>query len=172
MPAKKKTLKKKTTANSKKLAELEKKNEELELSLNQLNEKYIKLLAEFDNYQRRTIQEKDKQRKFQSMDIIKDLLPVFDDIGRTIDSDDFKSEKKYLDPINMINSKIENTLKKHSISCFHSKGEAFDPMLHEALLDQESDLDKGIIINEYEAGYKYHDKIIRHAKVVVSKGKN
>ena len=105
MPAKKKTVKKKTTANNKKLAELEKKNEELELSLNQLNEKYIKLLAEFDNYQRRTIEEKDKQRKFQSMDIIKDLLPVFDDIGRTIDSDDFKSEKKYLDPIYMINSK-------------------------------------------------------------------
>ena len=63
-------------------------------------------------------------------------------------------------------------LEKYSIIKIKSLGENFDPTLHEALLEQKSDvIEEGKIIEEYESGYKYHDRIIRHAKVVVSKGK-
>ena len=73
----------------------------------------------------------------------------------------------------MIESKIEKILERHSIRSFKSLDSDFDPNLHEALLEQSSDsFKKGKIMEEYEKGYKYHDKIIRHAKVVVSKGKS
>ena len=78
-----------------------------------------------------------------------------------------------LDAIQMIKSKIESVLSKHSIKSFKSLDTNFDPNLHEALLEQNSDsFKKGKIMEEYEKGYKYHDKVIRHAKVVVSKGKS
>ena len=70
----------------------------------------------------------------------------------------------------MINSKIENILSKYSITKINSLDKEFNPSYHEALLQQESDQKEGTIIEEYEKGYQYHDKIIRHAKVVVSKG--
>ena len=72
----------------------------------------------------------------------------------------------------LISSKIESILKKYSIIKITSINKEFDPKLHEALLEQNSNkFKKGRIIEEYESGYSYHDKIIRHAKVIVSKGK-
>jgi len=71
----------------------------------------------------------------------------------------------------MINSKIGSILSKYRISKIDSLDKEFNPSHHEALLQQESDKEVGIIIEEYEKGYLYDDKIIRHAKVVVSKGK-
>ena len=72
----------------------------------------------------------------------------------------------------MIDSKIHNILTKYSIKKIDSIDEEFNPSFHEALLQKESNKKDGKIIEEYEKGYLYHDKIIRHAKVVVSKGKN
>ena len=172
MSEKKKKKSKKMSADQKKIVGLEQKVEEMNINLDNQNEKFIKLLAEFDNFQRRTITEKEAQKKFQSLDIVKDLLPAIDDLDRTVKSDEFISNKNFLDPIVMIKSKIENTLKKHSVESFDSFDKKFDPSLHEALLEQESDIvKKGLILEEFEKGYKYYDKVIRHAKVVVSKGK-
>ena len=142
-------------------------NKEIEL----LKDKNIKLLAEFDNFQRRSFDEKEASRKYQGLDIVKDLLPAFDDINRALEYEDADNESIFK-ATQLIHSKIEKILEKYSIIKIKSLEEDFDPTLHEALLEQESDsVEKGKIIEEYESGYKYHDKIIRHAKVVVSKGK-
>ena len=89
--------------------------------------------------------------------------------------DDFNKEENnesILEAISMIDSKIQNILSKYSIKKIDSIDEEFNPSFHEALLQKESNKKEGKIIEEYEKGYLYHDKIIRHAKVVVSKGKN
>ena len=144
---------------------------ELKAELDILKDKNIKLLAEFDNFQRRTLIEKDKLRKYDGYSFVKDMLPVFDDIDRTIGHKDEINSESILEAIGMINSKIENILSKFSISKINSMDKEFDPNYHEALLQQESEIEEGKIVEEYEKGYLYHDKIIRHAKVVVSKGK-
>ena len=145
--------------------------EELKGELDSLKDKNMKLLAEFDNFQKRTLIEKDKLRKYDGYNFVKDILPVFDDIDRTLEHKDGVDSKSMLEAITMINSKIENILSKYSIAKINSLDKEFNPSYHEALLQQESDEKEGTIIEEYEKGYQYHDKIIRHAKVVVSKGK-
>jgi len=142
----------------------------LTTQLESLKDKNIKLLAEFDNYQRRTLVEKDKTKKYEGFNFIKDLLPVFDDIDRTVELKETANNNLILEALSMIDSKIENILSKYSIKKINSIDEEFDPNLHEALLQKNSNKEEGIIIEEYEKGYLYHDKIIRHAKVVVSKG--
>ena len=144
----------------------------LEKEIESLKEKNIKLLAEFDNYQKRTLIEKERMNRYQGFNLIKDLLPVLDDIDRTINFNSEGNNKSVLEAINMIDSKVKAILSKYSIKTFQSVNKDFDPNFHEALLESESkEIKKGKIIEEYEKGYLYHDKIIRHAKVVVSKGK-
>jgi molecular chaperone GrpE len=119
------------------------------------------------------LDEKGKMRKFQNLDVARDLLPAIDDLNRVVEFDQIDSNNSMHEAIKMLQSKIQNILSKHSINCFDSLDTKFDPNLHEALLEQNSDsFKKGKIMEEYEKGYKYHDKIIRHAKVVVSKGKS
>ena len=144
---------------------------DLELKLEDQKTKNIKLLAEFDNYQKRTILERDNSRKYDGLNLVKDLLPVFDDIDRTINHKDNVNSDSLIEAIDMINSKLQNFLSKNSISKIEALNEDFNPTYHEALLQQESNVEKGKVIEEYEKGYLYHDKIIRHSKVVVSKGK-
>ena len=144
---------------------------ELKAELDILKDKNIKLLAEFDNFQRRTLIEKDKLKKYDGYNLVKDILPVFDDIDRTLEHKDEIDSNSILEAIAMINSKIGSILSKYKISKIDSLDKEFNPSYHEALLQQESDKEVGIIIEEYEKGYLYDDKIIRHAKVVVSKGK-
>jgi len=144
---------------------------ELNSEVKSLQEKNIKLLAEFDNFQKRSLREKESLRKYQGIDILKDLLPAFDDINRAIGYKEAADESMF-EAIELINSKIEKVLTKYSIERIKSMGVNFDPTLHEALIEQESDkIEEGKIMEEYESGYRYHDRIIRHAKVVVSKGK-
>ena len=168
------TNKKKNTAKKNKTNKLldEKKNEikNLQDEINLLNEKNVKLLAEFDNFQRRTLDEKENMKKFQNLDFVKDFLPAIDDLDRVIEFDEIQDNNSMLEAIKMIKTKIDKILNQYSIKSFESLDVDFNPNLHEALLEQNSDsFKKGKIMNEYEKGYKYHDKIIRHAKVVVSK---
>ncbi len=153
--------------------QIEELNVELENIKNEVEsykDKNVRLLAEFDNYKRRTINERKNLTKFAGESLVKDLLPVLDDFSRTIDS--IKEDGPVKDGVNLVKSKLEKTLEENGIKAFDSIGNEFDPELHEALMSQESeDKEEGIILNEFEKGYKFHDKILRHAKVVVSKAK-
>ncbi len=137
-------------------------------------EKNIRLLAEFDNYKRRTVEEKSRLVKYASEDFAKSLLPVIDDLQRTVDSiandNEAMDQQKVLDGILMIQDKFHKTLKDNGIKAFDSVGEAFDPEMHDALMSREDDeYPENTVLEEFEKGYMYHDRIIRHAKVIVSK---
>ena len=145
--------------------ELEKQSKELE----QNSDKNIRLLAEFDNYKRRTLEERSKLFKYAGEELAKAILPILDDLHRTLESDGKGKARSILDGIELIVAKLDKTLEEQGIVPFDSVGHDFDADLHEALLSEESDKGDNVILKEFERGYRYNDKILRHAKVVVSK---
>ena len=140
----------------------------LESEILELNNKYIRLLAEFDNFKKRNNAEKSKLIKYEGKEVIKSILPVLDDLNRTINIPDLDKNGSIYKGINMIIEKIIYSLNDIGVKTFDSLDKEFDIELHEALMTKKSKLKSNTIIEEYEKGYKYHDKVIRHAKVIVS----
>jgi len=134
-----------------------------------LSEKNVRLLAEFDNYRRRTKDERVKIIKYAGEDLAKSILPILDDLNRTLDANEETNTKTILEGLKLIVNKMDGALEDHGVSAFDSLGEDFDSNLHEALMSEKSNKGKDVIVKEFEKGYKMNDKILRHAKVVVSK---
>ena len=132
-------------------------------------DKNIRLLAEFDNYKRRTQEERSNILKYGGEDLAKALLPILDDLQRTLETGGETKVLTILEGIELIVSKLDKTLEDQGISSFDSVGQNFDPDRHEALMSEDSDKGEDVILKEFEKGYIYNDKILRHAKVVVSK---
>ena len=147
-------------------AELAKKSEELERK----SDKNVRLLAEFDNYKRRTQEERTKLFKYAGEELARAILPILDDLHRTLESDGKGKARSILEGIELIVAKLDKTLEEQGIVPFDSIGQDFNPELHEALMSEKSEKGDNVIVKEFERGYKYNDKILRHAKVVVSKG--
>jgi molecular chaperone GrpE len=100
------------------------------------------------------------------------MLPVLDDLKRTVDHARQAGEKNdaaLLQGIEMVLDKFNRTLATAGVKPIESVGKPFDPLLHEALMSRPvEDQEAGVILEEFETGYIYHDRVIRHAKVVVS----
>ena len=145
--------------------ELTEQSEELEWK----SDKNVRLLAEFDNYKRRTQEERSKLFKYAGEELAKAILPILDDLHRTLESDGKGKARSILEGIELIVAKLDKTLEDQGIVPFDSVGQDFDADLHEALMSEKSNKGDNVILKEFEKGYKYNDKILRHAKVVVSK---
>ena len=153
------------------------KTEELEARIAELEEKvakdkddYIRLMAEFDNYRRRTSQEKFEIVSMASTETIKGLLPVLDDCERALkvllESNDSDAAKEGTE---LIYSKLMNYLKSKGLAVIEAAGQPFDTDLHEAVAQfpvQEEDK-KGKVFDVVQTGYTLNGKVIRFAKVVV-----
>jgi len=137
--------------------------------LEKKSDKSVRLLAEFDNYKRRTQEERSKLFKYAGEELAKAILPILDDLHRTLESDGKGKARSILEGIELIVAKLDKTLDDQGIVPFDSVGQDFDADLHEALMSEKSDKGENVILREFERGYNYNDKILRHAKVVVSK---
>jgi len=146
---------------------------DFEENIGKLNEKNIRLLAEFDNYKRRTIEEKSNIIKHAVSDFAREWITVIDDLERTIDSiKNINKTDPLINGISLIYEKCNKILSDHDILSFNSIGEKFDPEIHDAMASEEViNKEEGIILSEYQKGYKFHEKVIRHAKVIVNKKK-
>ncbi len=142
---------------------------EQSVELERKSDKNVRLLAEFDNYKRRTQEERTKLFKYAGEELAKAILPILDDLHRTLESDGKGKARSILEGIELIVAKLDKTLEEQGIVPFDSVGQDFDADLHEALMSEKSDKGDNVILKEFEKGYKYDDKILRHAKVVVSK---
>ena len=160
---KKKVVKKNITLNPK----LESINKELQ----EYKNKNLRLLADFENFKKRIERNNSDSYNRNLEEFILSFLPVIDDFERVIDHKNTNNEQLVIDSISMIKSKIDKILNKYNINAFVSKDDNFNPELHEAIMAQNSNKKNNIIIDEFEKGYKIKDKVIRHAKVIVSKGK-
>lgn len=152
------------------IAALKEQIETLEGRIAKEKDDYIRLMAEFDNFRRRTSQEKLDLVNFAAEETIKGLLPILDDFERAVDalkaSDDCSSAKEGTE---LIYNKLTGYLKSKGLNPIEAKGLAFDTDLHEAVAQfpagEESD--KGKIIDVVQTGYTLNGKVIRFAKVVV-----
>ena len=152
------------------IAALEKKVEEMEAKAAKDKDDYIRLMAEFDNYRRRTAQEKLEIVSMASVETIKGLLPVLDDCERALqvlkDSDDSDAAKEGTE---LIYNKLISYLKNKGLAVIEALGQPFDTDLHEAVAQfpvQEEDK-KGKVFDVVQTGYTLNGKVIRFAKVVV-----
>ena len=141
-----------------------------EVALNK--DKYIRLIAEFENFKKRTIKEKVEFSKRAGEDIYLTLLPVLDDFERAMKSINSASDVNALkEGVNLIYSKFKSTLEAQGLKEIDSIGTPFNTDLHEAITNIETNDEsmKGKVVDELEKGYFLNDKIIRYAKVVVGK---
>lgn len=143
---------------------------ELEQSLSELKDKQLRLLAEFENYKKRTMRERVELLGSASRDVLINLLPILDDFDRAKKSaDDPNTDERFSEGVSMVYSRLHNVLKSQGLKVMESTGQLFDPDQHEAITEipaPTSEL-KGKVIDTVEKGYMLNDKIIRHAKVVV-----
>jgi molecular chaperone GrpE len=145
--------------------------EQLESQVSELNDKFLRLYSEFDNYRKRTIKEKIEQSKSASADVIIKLLPVLDDFERAIKAfgNAGDGNQAIKDGIILIFNKFLSILNQEGLEQMRSVGEPFDTDFHEAITNIETADPgmKGKIIDEIEKGYLLGGKVIRYAKVVV-----
>lgn len=146
--------------------DLEAKNNEIAA----LNDKNLRLFAEFDNFRKRTAKEKLELLQMAGAGVLKSILPVADDMERAIANNanvvDIEAVKQGMD---LIHQKFVHLLASQGVKPMLSKGEPFDPELHEAITKAPAptpDL-KGKVLDVVESGYTLNDKVIRYAKVVV-----
>lgn len=142
-----------------------------EALVKELNEKYLRLYAEFDNFRRRTQKEKADLIKYGGEEIILSILPVVDDMERALSHHkDGKDHKPLKEGLDLILQKTKNILTSKGVQAMEPKGEAFDPELHDAItnIPATSEDMKGKVAEVVEKGYSLNGKVIRHAKVVVA----
>jgi molecular chaperone GrpE len=149
-------------------SEMEKLKEELEA----MKDKYLRHVAEFDNYKKRSLKERMEIIQTAGKDVIIDMLDVLDDCERAQKqietTDDFAAAKE---GVLLVFSKLKNTLMTRGLKPMESMRKGFNPDLHEAITEipAVSDDMKGKVMDEVQKGYYLNDKIIRFAKVVVGK---
>ena len=171
-----KTAKKKTTDPKKqakktsKGSNLETKIEELNHSLEQEKEKFLRLFAEFENFKKRTSKERLELFKTANQEVISSLIPVLDDFNRANQQIEKGAESIDVDGFKLIYNKFFEVLKSSGLNSTTAKiGDAFDAEYHEAItqIPAPTEADKGKIIDIVETGYQLGDRIIRYPKVVV-----
>jgi len=139
--------------------------------IDELNDKYLRLYAEFDNYRKRTIKERLEMSKTAAADVITSMLPVLDDLERAINAmPDEEATKALKEGIVLIYNKYKSILTKNGLEEIKSIGEVFNTDIHEAIANvpAENEKMKGRIIDQVEKGYYLNGTMLRFAKVVVA----
>ena len=135
-------------------------------------DRYLRLKAEFDNYRRRKQKEVIDLLKYDGESVIKQFLSVLDDLDRlAIASEENENNniEKIKEGINLILNKINKRFEELEVVSFTKPGDIVNPELHDALMMRTEDgKDENEILEVFEKGYRYKDKVIRHAKVVVN----
>ncbi len=135
------------------------------------HDKMMRMAADLENYKKRMIRERDNTLKYAGENIIRDLLPTIDNLGRALDHDPGVDVKVFMEGVDMTMKGLLATLEKAGLTPLTSVGESFDPNIHEAMVMEASkDVPEQHVISEFEKGYKYKDRLLRAAKVIVSKG--
>ena len=135
-------------------------------------DRWVRLAAEFDNYKKRTMREMQSMIQSANDGLIRDLLPIVDGVDRALaHSDEDSDSDGFREGIRMVMEELPKSLKSRGLEEIDALGKPFDPNDHEALMQAASDeYDAGLVAEVVEKGYRLGTKVLRHAKVVVSKG--
>lgn len=139
--------------------------------LREEHEKLLRAVADLDNFKKRAAKEKEEVQKFGVERLLKDFLPVADNLDRAIEHAAAGSEAGgLLEGVRMVKKLLEDTLGKHGVKGFSAVGQPFDPRLHEAIQQQETaEVPEHTVVAELVRGYTLNDRLVRPALVVVAK---
>ena len=148
-------------------------SEQLQAALterDQYKEKWARALADLDNFRKRIYREMDDERKYQSLPMLKSLLPVFDGLDRAVfAASQSKNFDDLLNGVVMTIKQLETALAGHGAKPIQAQGEPFDPNTHEAISQAPSaDHPPMTVLHDVERGYTLHDRVVRPSKVIVS----
>lgn len=136
----------------------------------ELQDRLMRMQAELENFRRRTQKEALDAMKYQSLPVIRDLLPGIDNLRRAIDAADQTGDAQNLvDGVKMVFQQFVDVLKNHSAEQINPENESFDPNFHEALSQVPSaEHEPMTVLQVVEPGYRIHDRVVRPAKVIVT----
>jgi molecular chaperone GrpE len=147
---------------------------ELRAEKAKLEERLIRLQADFDNFRKRTLRERQEALSYGHELVVKDLLPVVDNLERAIEHASASTGADFegmLQGVELVRRELLAVLAKHGVSTIEAEGEVFDPNLHEALAQMEDDkVPAGRVGRMLQKGYRLRDRLLRPARVMVSKG--
>ena len=139
----------------------------LQADRDQLFDRLQRLAAEFDNYRKRNAREQVALRERANERLVKELIPILDDLGRALEAAAEHDEATLEDGVRLVHRALSELLTKEGLAEIQTEGK-FDPHVHEALLSQPSDAEEGSVIEVVQKGYKLGDKVLRPARVVVA----
>jgi len=148
----------------------EKKKDKKDLKIEELSDRLMRNMAEFDNFRKRTDKEKSQMFEAGAGLVVEKMLPIIDDFERgmtSIPPED--AESSFVTGIEMVYKKLITTLSDMGVTVIEAVGKEFDPMYHNAVMQEASEeYESGIITQELQKGYIYKEKVIRHSMVIVA----
>ena len=145
---------------------LEEKLQKAESDLAAMNDKYLRMIAEYDNYRKRSAKEKENTYADAYGDAITAILPVIDNLERALM---FSEGEALTEGVKMTLKQFEDTMSRLGVNAYGERGDAFDPMIHNAIMQvEDAELGENTIADVLQKGYKKGDKVIRHAMVKVA----
>lgn len=141
--------------------------ETLQAAIREQEDKYLRLLAEYDNYRKRSQKEKENAWTSAKADTAKEFLPVYDNLERALKQE--TADEAYAKGVQMIMTQLKNVLEKLGIEEIPAQGETFDPNVHNAVMHiDDEELGENVVAEVFQAGFRIGDKVIRHAMVKVA----
>ncbi len=153
----------------KQVSSLEKRAALLEKERDERTDDLKRVAAEFENYRKRVARDQQSLAARAHERIVKELLPVLDDLERALEAASEHQEAKLEEGVRLVHRELQEALAKEGLEEIETNGR-FDPHVHEALLSQPSEQDDGAILEVLQKGYRLGDRVLRPARVVVSQG--
>jgi molecular chaperone GrpE len=141
---------------------------QLRAELAELKDRWVRERAELENFKRRAAREKQDALRFGSESLLKDLLPVIDNLHRALAH--AKSDDPIVAGVQLVLRGFDDVFERHGVKVVPARGEPFDPNRHEAISHVESEAPANTVIDEHQRGYVLHDRLLRPALVTVGKG--
>ena len=134
----------------------------------EVDDRLLRLAADFENYKKRTARERQEYVTFANERLLKELLPILDDLERALDAAELHEEAQLEDGVRLVHRSLASLLERQGVKQIPTDGK-FDPHVHEALLAQPSETaESGAVIDVVQKGYKIGDRVVRPARVIVA----
>jgi len=145
--------------------------EQLRLELEESKNRTLRALADLENYRTRVNRQMAEERKYASIDLMRELLPVWDNIGRALDAVDVSHNfESLVDGEQMVHAQFLEVLKKYHCERIEAKFQPFDPNVHASVAQMASEYPSNTVIEEVQAGFRLFDRVVRPSQVVLSSG--
>jgi molecular chaperone GrpE len=146
--------------------------ETLEIELQQANDRALRAYAELDNFRKRAWRENEDTRKYAAIDLMRDMLAVWDNMGRALEAiESNHNPDTFVEGVRMMHEQFTQILARHHCTQIEAIGQVFDPNVHESIAQMPSDdVPAGSVLYESQIGFKLHDRVVRPSQVVLSTG--